>query len=294
MLKRRIDARSGTPIAIRKMQELIYDALPGGYDFRCATRNGTLVLNTADKFISRYTFLHRKAFEYDKFEKAVRLLQEHSGIRTFNVIVDVGANIGSISIPAVKSGTAKRAIAFEPEPENFRRLLSSIKLNNLSSKIDAIDVAIGDADRSCVPFELSDVNFGDHRVQLSREDGIFGEASRKTARVQQRTIDSVLAGENHGALLIWIDTQGYEGHVLAGAEETLRSRPPVVIEFWPYGLSRTGGYEKLCAVFRDAPHEYFMDLNQPKPDRQPLTTQNLDALFDRLGIGEDFTDILIT
>jgi FkbM family methyltransferase len=282
-----------TPTAVRKKRELIYDALPGGYDFRCVTRNGTFVLNTADKYISRYTFLHREAFEYDKFEKAVRLVRDHCGIQAFDTLVDVGANIGSISIPAVESGTAKRAIAFEPEPGNFRRLVSSIELNGLSSMIDAVELAIGDIDRRRIRLELSDVNFGDHRVQLGRREGIFGETSRKAVRVQQRTIDSVLADENLGTFLMWIDTQGYEGHVLAGAEQVLRGRPPLAIEFWPYGLSRAEGYERLRAALRDAPHDYFMDLGQKKPRRQPLTLKNLDALFNGLGMDGDFTDILI-
>ncbi len=32
---------------------------------------------------------------------------------------------------------------------------------------------------------------------------------------------------------MWIDTQGHEAKVLAGAEKTLARRPPMLIEFWP-------------------------------------------------------------
>lgn len=287
--------RGRTRIAVLKLRELIYDSLPRGYDFRCATSHGVFVLNTADRFISRYTFLHRLPFDYDKFEKAIELTGSLIGVSTFDVLIDVGANVGSISIPAVANGKVSRALAFEPEPENFRRLRSSIELNGLSARIEARAVALGDRDGRDVELELSADNFGDHRVGVGsgRLRRGVDEKPRRTVKVQQRTIDSVLAQGIGGSLLIWIDTQGYEGHVLAGARDTLRKRPPVVIEFWPSALSRANGYERLWGALLDSPHQHFMDLGRESPVEESLTRANLDALFADLQGDDTFTDILI-
>jgi FkbM family methyltransferase len=291
--KRANGLRGRARIAVLKLRELIYDSLPRGYDFRCTTSNGVFVLNTADRFISRYTFLHRRPFDYDKFEKAVELTGRLIGVSTFDVLIDVGANVGSISIPAVADGKVSRALAFEPEPENFRRLRSSIELNGLSAKIDARALALGDRDGREVELELSADNFGDHRVGRGRSGDDLEDKPRPTIKVQQRTIDSVLARETCGSLLIWIDSQGYEGHVLTGARETLRKRPPVVVEFWPSALARVNGYERLWSALRDSPHRHFMDLRRENPVEEPLTRANLDALFAGLRGDDGFTDILI-
>ncbi len=46
--------------------------------------------------------------------RAVSLL----GRRGLTSLIDIGANIGTICIPAVKCGLFDRAIAIEPEPLN--------------------------------------------------------------------------------------------------------------------------------------------------------------------------------
>ena len=40
-----------------------------------------------------------------------------------------------------------------------------------------------------------------------------------------------------------MDVQGYEGYILTGAKNTLQFTPPLVTEFWPYGMKRASTYE---------------------------------------------------
>lgn len=51
--------------------------------------------------------------------------------------------------------------------------------------------------------------------------------------------------------LVWVDTQGHEAHVLAGATETQRCRVPWVIEYWPYGLRRANGIDLLHSLIAE-------------------------------------------
>jgi len=52
------------------------------------------------------------------------------GIRSKDIVVDIGAQIGTFAIFAAKSATDGRVIAFEPEDNNYSLLLENIKLNN--------------------------------------------------------------------------------------------------------------------------------------------------------------------
>jgi hypothetical protein len=53
---------------------------------------------------------------------------------------------------------------------------------------------------------------------------------------------------NPNNVFLWIDVQGYEGFVLDGGRETLRYNPPLVMEFWPYALERSGCIELLKEI----------------------------------------------
>ena len=65
------------------------------------------------------------------------------------------------------------------------------------------------------------MNKGDHRIRVSSDPGASGERARKVIDVTAKTLDQVMAGVDEEPALIWMDTQGYEGHVLAGGERTI-------------------------------------------------------------------------
>ncbi|MCZ7538223.1 MAG: FkbM family methyltransferase [Acidimicrobiia bacterium] len=48
--------------------------------------------------------------------------------------------------------------------------------------------------------------------------------------------------------LLWVDAEGSEGQVFAGARDLLRSRPPIVMEFKPESLRAHGGLETVMNV----------------------------------------------
>ena len=50
--------------------------------------------------------------------------------------VDVGANIGTTTIPALLSHGFETAVAIEPEPENVRVLRMNVLLNDLEDRVD--------------------------------------------------------------------------------------------------------------------------------------------------------------
>ncbi len=222
----------------------------------------SLIVNCRDDIISREVF-RSGAFDFHKFERAVAVLRAHGLIGDqIERLYDIGANIGTICVPAVARGLAAAAVAIEPHPHNCRLLRANIALNGLHDRIGVAECAAGAADGGEVMLEVNERNWGDHRVAPAAAGSadLQGESSRPQIAVPLRNIDAIAA--EHGLpTLLWMDTQGFEGFVLAGAAGVLAARPPLVTEYWPYSLRRVGGYDAFHASI--AGYRYFVDLDAP-------------------------------
>lgn len=269
---------------------ILFDSTPTGRLLLSHNTGEAFALCADDKVIGRGVYLNGE-FDFGKFESVFEML---GGKRDCGLIVDVGANIGVICIPAVRRGLFKSAIAFEPDPRNFGLLKANIYLNGLASKISAHNIALGGQDGQTISLTLSRDNHGDHRVQSDgvAERGLFGEESRETVNVRSETLDSVVSIDSPATTLIWMDTQGFEGFILAGAARALATRVPIVAEFWPYGMNRSGSFPAMKNALQVAGNESFIDLADPTASI-PLTTKSLDDLYHKIGESGNFTDILV-
>ena len=211
------------------------------------TWNGLLSFSSADHHNGRALYVQR-AWERDLISGSLAFLREQGliGVPGADLMIDVGANIGMISIAMVLHGDFRGALAFEPDPGNFELLTRNIGQNGFEEAIHAYAVALSDASGE-VELEVDPANFGDHRIRAhSAAAGVpmMGEEARAVVRVPARTLDSMLAGEARTdperVGLIWADIQGHEGQFFQGARRTLARGIPVVTEFWPYGILRSG------------------------------------------------------
>jgi FkbM family methyltransferase len=182
----------------------------------------------------------------------------------------------------------ERAIAIEPDPENCRLFSANLALNGVASQIALHCVAAGTADGETLELELSPFNLGDHRIRTLRLDEDPVQDGRQSVVVCSSKLDTICSGQLDADFIIWMDVQGFEGHVLTGSREMLRGHPPLILEFWPGGLSRTGGFELLKASL--AAYSSFIDLAAP---RRVRTISELDLLADEIGPGTAQTDILV-
>ncbi len=166
-------------------------------------------------------------------------------------VIDVGANIGTSIVPLLAQYGAATGLALEPEPANFALLEVNVAANGLTGRIRCRRIAASDH-AGAAQLELSPGNSGDHRIRtataVTSVDDAYGEAGRRAISVAVRPLDDVLEQEQVAASdvgLLWVDTQGHEGQVLAGAERLLSAGVPTCIEYWPYGLRRADGLELL-------------------------------------------------
>jgi FkbM family methyltransferase len=249
--------------------------------------------------ISRELFLQGQ-FELDLINEAMKLLGDLSGRpKGKGTLIDIGANNGVISIGMLVTGHLDRAIAIEPEPVNFARLQENVALNGLDASILRLNSAVSNA-KSELIFELSEANYGDHRVRMAsvptgmRE--VFHESERPVIKVPADTLDSVLAGLprqfTDDVAVIWIDVQGYEGYVFQGAKEALARGIPVVSEVWPYGIARAGmTMDAFNAVVVDTWKSFWVK-RRDRFARYPILA--FRAFLDELGPGGDYDNVIFT
>lgn len=173
------------------------------------------------------------------------------------VFVDVGASFGVSTIAAMRSGRFARAIAIEPCRAIHDLLVHNLRINGLSDdRVQVFEAAIVDRDCPYLDFQPPDfTNIGLGMVEPGGSEVVGG-----------RALDSVV--EQSGVrlkdvTLVWSDTQGCEGHVLAGASQLLAGSMPWYIEVAPWLLHKMRGEAMLFAAV--AKHfGSYTDIRAPK------------------------------
>jgi FkbM family methyltransferase len=151
------------------------------------------------------------------------------------VLVDVGANVGSVSLQLADQ--VDYAFLFEPNAIAASRARENLRLNNLPFEVH--EVALSDV---CQDLELEDAGGVD---TCNRTVAGF-KTSLPTRRVLGLTFDQFLAERQSpvGPIgLIKIDVEGHENAVLRGMKRCLSSERPRLIMF-EY-LARTNLSETL-------------------------------------------------
>lgn len=246
----------------------------------------TILVDTRDNFMARELFVSG-AYQIDTVLEAHRLLRRERGEGATDTLFDIGANMGVICVPAVARGLYRRAIAIEPTPAVARLLRANIALNGLEERIAVHQTALSDAEGE-IAFELSDDNTGDNRIAVESRDNRFREHTRRRIVTPMRRFDDLPVAFDPASTLAWIDVQGHEGFVLAGAEKLVGPRVPLALEIWPYGLDRAGSYDRLMQAL--ARYERFCVLGR---DGVFAPIAELNALYDTLRGGTDHADILV-
>lgn len=260
------------------------------------TENGTFYFSSKDQVIGRQLFI-QGGFEEQFVHDAIALATTLGYISAHNsgYLIDIGANIGTVCISLVKKGVFSSALAFEPEPRNYRLLLRNIKANGLTHAIRPFNYALS-CTEGYMELEVSPINYGDHRVRVATtlsEPPRMQEDKRRTTTVPVKRLDqalSTLGIPPQEVKLIWIDVQGHEKHVLEGALRAIESGVPVVSEFWPYGLSRAGTSPEIFADFVASRFTTIYDLRE-LPPRERKSFQ-LPDVFETHG-PESHTDLLL-
>jgi FkbM family methyltransferase len=154
---------------------------------------------------------------------------------------DIGANVGSYTLLAAGHVEAK-TLAFEPLPNTFTALMKNIKLNNLESKVNAYNCAIGK-------------NVGKLKFTqgLDTMNHVAAENEQNVVEVDVKSLDG-LATESNSPALIKIDVEGFETEVIKGGGRILKDKKlkAIIIELngsgTRYGYDEKEIHDKLIEI----------------------------------------------
>lgn len=128
-------------------------------------------------------------------------------------VLDVGAHMGDSAL-VMRQFFAGTIWSFEPSPQNFLKLQSTILRNNLKG-VEAVQLALGS-------------NVGTANIIEDGDQSYIGSES-KGVSVGVTTIDTFCSANSINVGLIKIDVEGREIDTLKGGIETIKKNKPVLI-----------------------------------------------------------------
>ncbi len=165
-----------------------------------------------------------------------RYLIDHVRVGPGEIALDVGANIGWYSVLLDRlSVPGARIFAFEPDPESFRLLRSNLEVNG-TTRVTALNVALGDTPGRAVLHRYRGTNNGRHTL-------LEGNTSGGTVEVGVDTLKGFWDSKQLGASplrFLKIDVEGFECLVLRGAGDLLGRCQCMLLEYSPEGLKLAG------------------------------------------------------
>jgi FkbM family methyltransferase len=199
------------------------------------------------------------------------------------IMLDIGANIGTTALPRALFGVFRQIHAFEPEPRNFACLVKSIEANRLERVVTAWPYALG-AELGEALLTLRG-GIGRHRI------GSAGKASIARASVPMLTLDEWISRQAldiDAISFVKVDTQGFEPFILAGAKGLLEKRKAIwQLEIAPaYMRSIGANIDDLCSLLQSY-LTHFLDLRNPTLGLQPI-----EAIAETISGLEGYTDIV--
>jgi len=138
------------------------------------------------------------------------------------VFVDVGANMGDVTLHAASLlGEGGQVISLEPDPLNFRRLMTNLSLNSFKN-IEVYNVGAGNKAGTELIYNVSEGNQGMNRILSKVEPNMVGREITLT------TLDQLFDEIRPSRVdLIKIDTEGFEMNALEGARRTIERFSPI-------------------------------------------------------------------
>lgn len=132
-----------------------------------------------------------------------------SSLNKKGTMIDVGAHRGSSSVEFLNSGW--KIFAFEPDPANRAGLINMIKASRFPDNISIDNRAVGDINKSNVPFFTSEQSSGISGLSS------FHSSHKQTYKVDIITLRDFLSDKPLSSVdFLKIDTEGHDFFVLKG------------------------------------------------------------------------------
>jgi len=157
------------------------------------------------------------------------LCQIISKLNSEDVFLDIGANVGTFSIPA--SRKAKSVICIESDPINYGLLYQNVVINGVQDKVIIIPTFLG-RHTGCFPITYRDVSKGDALSAFGQTLKLPTHSPNlHTIRQGVMTLDDLYGNyELELPTVVKIDVDGNEEFLLADKNQVLKQAKLIYIE----------------------------------------------------------------
>jgi FkbM family methyltransferase len=166
------------------------------------------------------------AYERAELEGVLSFLATNRTIDRSGFVVDIGANVGTTTLPLVLAGFD--VVAIEPIPSTFDLLERNVTRNGLRDRVVTVQTAIAPGTR----------------VDMAVDSAGTAEVNRPGSGPVRVTVDASGLGGVLDAVgvdvsevrFVWADTQGCELHVVRSGGALWLRGVPLFAEVWPEAL----------------------------------------------------------
>jgi FkbM family methyltransferase len=147
----------------------------------------------------------------------------------FATVLDIGANVGGFAFTIRPLLPAAQIYSFEPLPDCYQQMMEHLKG---TEKFTAFNVALGDQAGE-LEFRRSAHHPSSSFLAMAdlHKDAFPTTAGYQTLTVRIERLDDFARQLTlTWPLLVKIDVQGYEGHVLLGGANTVRQAQAIIVE----------------------------------------------------------------
>lgn len=146
------------------------------------------------------------------------------------IMLDIGANVGSVSLPLAKIYQKSKIYSIEPTYYAFKKLKRNIDLNpKLKKRVVALNYLINNENKSRNVYSSWNFNSNEHKHKIHL--GTLKEINNKNII----SLDQMTKKINQKIDFIKLDVDGFELKVLKSGRKNINKFKPIIhMEFAPY------------------------------------------------------------
>ena len=239
-------ARQEAAAAMLREDHVAVDLEAGGFSW---------LIPSGDRILAE--MLRGELYEDVERRAVVDWVRADERLRDRTVVVEVGANVGTTTVPLCASGFT--VLAIEPVRETYRILVENLRRNDVDGSVRLANVActaveqvvemrVSSGGSEVVTAATSETSGSS---SIDRDEYVDGRIYDEVESVQGRPLDAIVGDaevDPADVAFVWTDTEGHEAEVIGSGDRLWAAGVPAWTELWPAGLEVHSGIDRFCEL----------------------------------------------